>query len=593
MNEEPLPEEKAARDVRILRRLWRYVRPHRLILLLATLALFGASAVVLAYPRLASMAIDQLSGDGLQLADLGWLLGLALLLQTSLVWVRHFTMSYLGERVVCDLRIAVAEHILTLPLQWFHERRTGELVSRLTADVTIVENVVGSELSMALRNGVQLIGSVVLLFLISTKLTLAMLAIVPPVIIVTMTFGKFIWKRSKEAQDQLADVAGHVQEAFGAIATVQAFAREGKAAADYRRGIEASFARMMSLFRWRASFFAAATLVVYIAVAVIIGLGAHAKQTGELTAGELTEFFLYTFLIAGAVAEIAGLWGSLQRAAGATDRLFAILDTVPSIRSPRTPLPLPHGPGAVTFQGVSFVYPARPDVPVLTNVSLAIAPGTTLAIVGASGAGKSTMLQLLYRFFDPTAGDVTLDGANVRNLDLAELRRALAMVAQEPVLFSGTIAENIAYAKDHATQEDIERAAKDANAHNFIMSFPDGYQTVIGERGTKLSGGQKQRIAIARAVLANPRVLVLDEATSNLDAESEAAVQESLLRLMQGRTTIIVAHRLSTVRDAHRIVVMERGQLIESGTHDELMIARGAYARLVERQLLDSSTAAP
>jgi ABC-type multidrug transport system fused ATPase/permease subunit len=324
----------------------------------------------------------------------------------------------------------------------------------------------------------------------------------------------------------------------------------------------------------------------YVGIAAVVWLGGRALINGELKAGELTSFFLYTFIVAGALADLASLWGSLQRAAGATDRLFAVIDTRPDIRDPDVVKPLPPGRGAIAFERVSFAYPARPGAAVLTDVDLVVNPGEVIAVVGPSGAGKSTILALLYRFYDVDAGRVLFEGVDVRELRLADLRGALAMVAQEPVLFSGTVRENIGYGKAGATSDEIEQAAKDAFAHDFVAAFPDGYDTIIGERGTKLSGGQKQRIALARALLANPRVLILDEATSNLDAESEAAVQAALARIMADRTTIVVAHRLSTVRDADRIVVIDGARIVEQGGHDELMARRGIYRRLVEHQLI-------
>jgi ABC-type multidrug transport system fused ATPase/permease subunit len=345
------------------------------------------------------------------------------------------------------------------------------------------------------------------------------------------------------------------------------------------------------MVKWRASFFATAMSAGYAGVAAVIWLGGRALIRGELTPGDLTSFFLYTFLVAGALADLASVWAGLQRAAGATDRLFAVVDTVPDIRNPEQPVPLPAGKGAVRFEKVSFAYPSRRTQPVLTEVDLDIRPGETIALVGPSGAGKSTILSLVFRFYDVDAGRVLFEGVDVRDLSLAELRRSLAMVAQEPVLWAGTIRDNIAYGREGVTAAEIEAAARDAFAHDFITGFPDGYDTIIGERGTKLSGGQKQRIALARALVAQPRVLILDEATSNLDAESEAAVQAALARVRKDRTTIIVAHRLSTVRDADRIVVIDGARVVEQGGHDELMERRGTYRRLVEHQLISDRAA--
>jgi len=577
------------RRLAVLWRLMPLLRPHTGRFVLALFALLAASSITLVYPWAAKQAVDvgMQSAATRSLDLIVYALIGVFVVNAGLVWLRHYSLSWLGERVVADLRGMVFDRILTLPLAWFHERRSGELVGRLASDVTIVQGVVSTELSMALRNGVQMVGALVMLFVIDVELTLLMLAIVPVTVITTRYFGRQIRRMSRAVQDELAKVSGQVQESIGAIGTVQSFVREGYEAQRYRDGVEHAFGMTLRLVRARSWFFSTSMTAGYIGIALVIWLGGRSLIRGDLTAGDLTSFFLYTFIVAGAVADLANLWGSLQRAAGATDRLFAVIDTEPEIRDAPDARPLPPGDGALALERVSFAYATRKAQPVLVDVDLVVEPGEVVALVGPSGAGKSTILSLLYRFYDVDAGRITFEGVDVRGLRLADLRRALAMVAQEPVLFSGTIRDNIAYGATHVpAQAEIEAAAKDAFAHDFITGFPDGYDTKIGERGTKLSGGQKQRIALARAIIANPRVLILDEATSNLDAESEAAVQAALARLMRGRTTIIVAHRLSTVRDADRIVVIENARIVEQGRHDELMARRGTYHRLVEHQLI-------
>lgn len=579
------------RDRRRLSVLWRLtalIRPYRARFLFAVVMLLAASAITLVYPMVGRYAVDDAMAKKTS-HDLDLVAGAVIVMaivNAAFVWGRHYSLSWLGERVVTDLRALVFDRLLMLPISWFHERRSGELVGRLASDVTVIEGVVGTELSMAMRNGIQIIGALVMLFVINVRLTAAMLAIVPPIVLTTIWFGKRIRNMQRSVRDELANVSGQVQEAIGAISTVQGFVREPHEVKRYRSGIEGAFQKTMHMVRWRASFFATAMSAGYIGVAAVVWLGGRALIAGDLTPGAFLSFFLYTFIVVGAIADLAGVWEGLQRAAGATDRLFAVVDTLPDVRDPDDAKPLPVGQGAIRFEGVSFAYPARRGQPVLTEVDLEIRPGEVIALVGPSGAGKSTILSLLYRFYDVDAGRVTLEGVDVRELELKSLRRSLAMVAQEPVLFSGTIRDNIGYGRDGASVDEIETAARDAYAHDFIAGFPDGYDTIIGERGTKLSGGQKQRIALARALLANPRVLILDEATSNLDAESEAAVQAALARIMEGRTTIIVAHRLSTVRDADRIVVIEGARVVEQGGHDELMDRRGTYRRLVEHQLI-------
>jgi ABC transporter fused permease/ATP-binding protein len=579
-----------------LRRLLELLRPHGLRLIVAVLTLICGSGLTLLYPQAVKRAVDAgVVGASTEELDRIALFTVAIfVVHAASTWLRCYMTSWLGGITVAGLRKAAFERLLTMPMAWFHEQRSGEIVGRLSSDVEVVEQFIENELEAAFRNALQAAGGIVLLLVQNVKLTLVMLLVVPFLSVSMVVLGRRIRALSFLVQDKLGDANGVAQEAIGAIQTVQAFVREDHEARKYAARADGVFGASLALARGRATFLSIVTFSTCAAVAVIVWTGGRSVISGELSGGDLMAFGIYTLMVAGALARVADLWGSVQRASGATERIYGIIDATPEIRDLEGALPLPPGRGEVRFDGVSFSYPSRPDRKVLDRVSFRIAPGEVVAIVGASGSGKSTLASLMFRFFDVTEGQVLFEGHDVRTLRSSELRRAMAIVSQEPVLFSGTIRENIAYGSPDAAliPGAIEQAAREAHAKTFIDSFPDGFETVVGELGVKLSGGQRQRIAIARALLANPRVLVLDEATSNLDSESEALVQEALARLMKGRTVLVIAHRLSTVRDADRIIVLDQATILETGGHAELMERRGAYRRLVEHQVFAAPAAA-
>lgn len=568
-----------------MKRLLAYAWPYRLRLALALVCLTIGSGLGLLYPAYFGDVIDAAFTDkNVDALGESTLLLLGIFgVQAVFVFCRHYLISWVGERVVADLRVVLYRHLVTLSQAFFHRKRTGELLSRLAEDVSKVHGTVSSDLSVSARNLLTLVGGLAILFYTNPYLTSIMLAVVPPLAIATVVFGRMIRALARKAQDELARANAELGEGISGIETVQAFTREGYELDRYAGSIGRAFELFIKRAIAGSWFMSVSTFLAMAAIAGIFYLGGSMVAHEEITAGQLTEFMLYTMLVAGAVGSLAGMWAQLQAAIGATTRIFEILDTSPDIRDPAEPTPLPAVRGRVEFDNVTFAYGDR-DATVIDGVSFDVQPGQVCALVGSSGSGKTTLARLLLRFYDPAEGAVRLDGVDVRQLAVSDLRSALAVVSQDPILFSGSVLENIRYGRLDASNAEVEQAARQANAHQFITDFPDGYETKVGERGVQLSGGQRQRVSIARAILRDPRVLILDEATSALDAVSEGLVQEALERLQEGRTTLVIAHRLSTVRDADRILVLDGGRVVEDGTHAELIARAGAYSRLVARQ---------
>ncbi|WP_044550016.1 ABC transporter transmembrane domain-containing protein [Azospirillum lipoferum] len=575
------------RDLSPLRRLVPFLLPYKWRILGAMVALTVAAGTVLGLGQGMRVLIDQgFAGGDTSLLDraLLVLLGVIALMAAS-TYGRFYLVSWIGERVVADIRRAVYDHVLTLSPGFFETTKTGEILSRLTTDTTLLQVVVGSSASIALRNTLLFLGGTGMLLITSPKLTGLVALVVPLVVAPIVFFGRRVRKLSRDSQDRIADVGSFVEETLAAIRTVQAYTHEAIDRALFGKRVEEAFDVAIRRVRVRALMTVIVIVLVFGAVGIILWIGGHDVVAGRLTPGELSAFVIYSVVVAGSVGAISEVIGDLQRAAGATERLFGLLAIESDIRPPPAPKPLPSpAAGALSFDAVRFHYPSRPDWAALEGFSLDVRPGERVALVGPSGAGKSTVFQLLLRYYDPQAGSVRLDGVELRDADPVAVRRRLGLVAQDPVVFSANAWENIRYGRPDASDAEVRAAAEAAHALDFLDALPEGLGTFLGEKGVRLSGGQRQRLAIARAILRDPPVLLLDEATSALDAESERMVQDALDRLMHGRTTLIVAHRLATVLNADRIVVMDKGRVVETGTHAELVAQGGLYARLAALQ---------
>jgi ATP-binding cassette subfamily B protein len=575
-----------------LRRIANLARPHWKPLLVATFALFLGSGIGLIYPQAARVTIDDVladgGGTGLDLTTIGIGLLVLFAFQAIFVGLRAYLFNVVGERIVTDLRNELYGAILNQELGFFDERRTGELTSRLASDTAVLQNTVTANLSMALRFGAQAVGGFTLLFFTSIQLSLILLVLLPVVLGVAIVYGRKVRKLSREVQDAIAESTSVAEESIAGVRTVRSFARELEERGRYEVATEDAFTLAKRRSLLGSLFGGTMSFLSYGAIAVVLWVGSDLVTQGTITAGDLTAFILYTLIVAFSLGVLSGLYGDFMKASGASQRVFALIDREPLMERAPEGRTAPPERGEVTFDAVTFAYPTRPEVDALARVSFTVSPGQKLALVGPSGSGKSTVASLLSRFYDPQGGAIRIDGVDIKAWDATALRESIGMVAQEPVLFSGTIRSNVLYGRPGASDDEVVAALEAANAWGFVSEFPDGLDTMIGERGLRLSGGQKQRVAIARALLKDPRILILDEATSALDVESEALVQHALERLMEGRTTLIIAHRLSTIRGADAVVVLDRGEVAEAGTHAELMGQHSIYQRLVEsQQLLD------
>ena len=580
-----------SRTIGPLRGLLPFLRPYRGMVWGALAALTVTAMLSLSLPLAARRVVDNFFNESLRLVDAYFLaaIGIAGLLALGTA-ARFYLVTRLGERVIADIRRAIYDRVIGMSPGFYERIMTGEVLSRLTTDTTLVLSVIGSSVSVALRNVLTLVGGVALLFWTSPKLTALVLVGVPLVVAPILTLGRRLRGLSRESQDRIAQSSAEASETLLAAQTVQAYTHEDASRDRFAGLTEAAFDAARRRIWTRSVMTAIVIFLVFTSIVAVLWIGARDVRAGVMTAGELVQFVIYSVMVAGAVAALSEIWGELQRAAGATERMVELIHAADPIRDPADPVALPaRVQGEIAFADVTFRYPARPETPALFDLELRVAPGETVALVGPSGAGKTTIFQLLMRFFDPDAGAVTLDGIDLRRLARTDLRRHLALVPQEPVIFATSARENIRFGRPEASDAEVEAAAEAAAAHDFIARLPQGYDTYVGERGVMLSGGQKQRLAIARAILRDAPVLLLDEATSALDAESERAVQQAVERLARGRTTLIIAHRLATVKRADRIVVFQEGRIVAEGTHGALVAEGGLYARLARLQFTDGA----